>query len=141
MYIPASVTEIERAFDDTKLACFTVAPENNCFISVDGVLFSKDMSILWLYPCLKSDKFYEVPKEVKEIHNWQFSDWSIPIEEIYIPHSVISITLDGVGTYYGPDLVVHYSGTKEEWHSLANEIDFNGRVYCLDGSYIYQHAS
>jgi len=50
--IPDSVTNINTgAFSDcTNLTAINVSPSNTKYCSKDGILFSKDMTILWLFP-------------------------------------------------------------------------------------------
>ena len=113
--IPDSVTSIgESAFYDCKsLAEITVSPDNKNFSSVDGVLFSKDMSTLLVYPAgskrstyivpdsvteIGNDAFYcctslskvQLPNGLTKIGNYAFRD-CINLTEITIPDSVTSI--------------------------------------------------
>ncbi len=45
------------------LTSINVASDNPSFRSVDGVLYSKDMSVLYNYPCSRAGETYHVPEE------------------------------------------------------------------------------
>ena len=72
--IPDGVTEIgDSAFLGCKsLTEITVSPDNKNYVSVDGVLFSKDMSALLVYPAGNERSTYTVPDSVTEIGNYAF---------------------------------------------------------------------
>ena len=67
--IPASVQDMaETAFDHcTSLVAINVAIDNSTYKSVDGVLFSTDISEIIYYPRGKADTEYTVPNGVKKI--------------------------------------------------------------------------
>lgn len=67
--------------------------ENPSFTSVDGVLFSKDKSVLVRYPCNKSWRTYTVPDGVKEISGGAFrSAWNL--FDVKLPDSITKIGLN-----------------------------------------------
>lgn len=72
--IPASVTEInDMTFDFcTDLESFTVDSDNPQYCSVDGVIFSKDMTTLVHYPQSKAATSYSVPQGVTKIGGYAF---------------------------------------------------------------------
>lgn len=67
--IPASVQDMaETAFDHcTSLVAINVAIDNSTYKSVDGVLFSTDISEIIYYPRGKADTEYTVPNGVKKL--------------------------------------------------------------------------
>lgn len=67
-----------------------VSEENETFASVDGVLFSKDMETLYLYPAGKTDKEYTVPYGVRYIADEAFENRD-SLEKIVISDSVRTI--------------------------------------------------
>ncbi|MGP1593200.1 MAG: leucine-rich repeat domain-containing protein [Prevotella multiformis] len=73
--IPASVTHIgSEVFSMTyALQKIEVASENPSFTAVDGVLFSKDRSVLWTYPASKDGKSYTTPATVRQIADGAFA--------------------------------------------------------------------
>ena len=122
--IPAGVTEIwfsQDALYSPALRVVNIDPENPTYSSVDGVVFSKDKTELYLYPCAKADvTAYEIPygvdyisvsafggcknlvsitipDSVTEIGEYAFSGCT-SLESITIPDSVTSI---GEDVFYG----------------------------------------
>ena len=73
--IPASVDIIEsEAFGDcASLESISVASENECYCSQDGVLLSKDGTELCQYPSGRPDEEYTIPDGVKLICSGAFS--------------------------------------------------------------------
>ena len=73
--VSASVESIDSsAFTECSgLTAYTVAPENQNYKSVDGVLFTKDGKTLLDYPAAKPGSFYAVPEGVTELANYAFS--------------------------------------------------------------------
>lgn len=71
--IPAGVDFIDWAFVDCPaLTEILVDEENPCLASVDGVLFSKDKTVLYTYPGGKAGA-YEMPRSVSKIAEGAFS--------------------------------------------------------------------
>ena len=68
-----------------------VVPENKRLISVDGVLFTKDMRILRLYPARKKDTEYCIPDGVVRIAEGAFANARF-LEKIVMPDSVEAIS-------------------------------------------------
>lgn len=86
--IPASVTEIDdRAFTETSLEWIVVDEANPVFKSVDGVLFTKDMTKLVVYPCCRKGGEYVIPDTVKTIGNDAFCD-SEALTSVVLPDSL-----------------------------------------------------
>ena len=58
--------------------------------SVDGVLYSEDMTYLEAYPAAKAGKIFHIPDTVKSISYEAFNtiDGSIEIEELYLPAGI-----------------------------------------------------
>lgn len=57
------------------MTSYNVAEENANYCSVDGVLFSKDMSVLKVYPLAKEEEnnAYTIPDKVTEVEGYAFS--------------------------------------------------------------------
>lgn len=71
--IPKSVTNIAaEAFSGTKISAFIVENGSTAYASVDGVLFSNDMTKLHLYPATKTDSVYVIPSSVSLIKEYSF---------------------------------------------------------------------
>ncbi len=104
IYIPKNVSDIgEGAFNayylmvdgtypvvtGSNLESITVSQENPYFVSVDGVLFSRDMSRLIRYPNLKDDTAYVVPEQVATIDPGAF--YNAQLTEIKLPDNLTEI--------------------------------------------------
>lgn len=93
LIIPSSVVSIsdDRTFKGcAKLTSIEVAEGNPNYCSVDGVLFSKDMTVLLCYPAGKADTSYVVPDSVTKINSYAFY-WNENIISITIPETVTMI--------------------------------------------------
>lgn len=82
-FFPLSVTGC------ASLAAFDVAEGNPAFAAKDGVLFSKDGSVLVCYPQGKDGDSYNVPDEVKEIGDRAFE--SAKLRQIVLPDGLTKL--------------------------------------------------
>lgn len=89
--IPASVTYIgSGAFSGCSvLTEISVSPDNQAYRSVDGVLYTKDMTRLIQYPCGSTAINFEIPNTVTTISGYAFSGSILP--SVVIPNSVTSL--------------------------------------------------
>lgn len=94
MYIPASDIDMTNgAFAHANISSFTVSDDNPYFTVKDGVLYSKDMTVLCAYPYLKEASTFKLPESVKTISNYAFSNaWQL--KEI-----VFNNNLEKIGEY------------------------------------------
>ena len=76
---------------------FTVDPENNYYTAIDGVLFSKDQTVLKIYPKNNKRSSYTLPNTTKEIGFKAFC-YVDNIKDITLPTSVNKI--DDYGIYW-----------------------------------------
>lgn len=90
--IPKSVTSIGKyAFDDCEnLTNIRVASGNSSFVSIDGVLFNADQTLLHTYPAGKGEQFYRIPSSVTNIGDGAFNGCNI-LANVTISSSVTSI--------------------------------------------------
>ncbi len=74
--ITANVETIgKRVFQGcTGLVRLEVEPENQHFVSVESVLYTRDMSVLIKYPSYKDTQTYEIPSGVKTIEEHAFEN-------------------------------------------------------------------
>ncbi|MBR7038918.1 MAG: leucine-rich repeat domain-containing protein [Oscillospiraceae bacterium] len=74
MTIPATVEEVELfAFEGCNaLPAVEVDPANKNYKDVDGILFNKDGSTLFLYPSAKEGTHYDVPATVERVEDFAF---------------------------------------------------------------------
>ena len=89
--IPNSVTSIgEKTFSRcTSLMSISVSEDNSVFSSANGVLYSKNKTILLLYPEGKTDDIFIVPNSVIRIYKEAFMN--INLTGVTIPSSVTGI--------------------------------------------------
>jgi hypothetical protein len=90
--IPKSITKIGVAVFlwSDQLTQIEVSESNVNYCSVDGVLFSKDKTVLIKYPEGKNHKSYSIPEEVTTIEDDAFNNCS-KLLWVTIPESVIEI--------------------------------------------------
>lgn len=87
--IPASAYYIAETAFCTSLGVheFTVADANPNYTAKDGVLFSKDMSVLLCYPIYKDENHYDIPQTVRRIAEEAFKQ-NYFLKTVSIPASV-----------------------------------------------------
>ena len=90
--ISSSVTTIgEGTFGECpSLLYFNVDETNSAYCSVDGVLYSKDMTRLEIYPVSRHGDSYTIPNTVTTIGNEAFKDCT-SLEHVGMPSSVTNI--------------------------------------------------
>lgn len=99
VHIPAGVTEIgDSVFSEcSNLSEIQVDGENTCYMSEDGILFTKDKKALMYYPPQKPNGEYAIPVGVTEIKMGCFQECNY-LEKVIIPEGV---TLIGIGAFRG----------------------------------------
>lgn len=90
--IPSSIASIgDEAFRNcNSLKQIEVDADNQVYASVDGILYTKDVSTLMLYPTKKEDENFTIPETVINVSNGAFSQCSY-LKSIIIGKSVTSI--------------------------------------------------
>ena len=99
VYIPASITAMGEAPFSTcwALKNINVASDNPHYVSIDGVLFSKDMERIIAFPAGKKVEEYRIPSSVLSIERGAFSgcspyeNWHMYFTKVHIPDGVASI--------------------------------------------------
>ena len=71
------------------LKTISVDANNVNYVSVNGILYSKDMDILYKYPSGKAESSFEIPSSVKIIDDYAFSRTSL--ENITMPNGLETI--------------------------------------------------
>ena len=86
--IPSGVTEIGNGafFRCTSLKAIEVDGENPVFESEDGVIYTENKRVLWLYPAGKNDKTFLIPETVEVIASDAFE--AANLKSISIPETV-----------------------------------------------------
>ncbi|MBQ8748058.1 MAG: leucine-rich repeat protein, partial [Clostridia bacterium] len=92
LYLPAAVTEIGVSALDKcpSLANISVDVGSTSFSSVDGILFNKAQTVLYLYPLGKTAAAYTIPATVTEIGAGAFKDCKV-LTEIVLPSALRTI--------------------------------------------------
>lgn len=111
--IPANVTFIHpEAFSNTRsLASINVHGDNQTYCTYQGVMFTKDMMEISMYPAGKAGRAYQIPGGVRSIGEYAF--YGAQLYDLIIPSSVEYVSNWAI---YGcesmlsldiPDSVVH----------------------------------
>lgn len=102
LYIPANIDQFYyTGLNGSELTAINVDPSNDGYTSVDGVLYSKDMSELLKYPTAKDASAYSFSDSIYEIGSCAFA-WCKNLKKITIPRNIYFI--DSFAFYCCPDL-------------------------------------
>lgn len=86
LHLPKSIQNVSPGSFPVYLESIEVDSENKDFVSIDGVLFSKDKKTLIRYPGYQDSSGYEIPDGVETIAAGAFSNAFI--KRLHIPSSV-----------------------------------------------------
>lgn len=91
LYIPKNVKDIYGGLlaGNDQMKGITVSEENQHFVSIDGVVYTKDLKTLIAYPCGSGRKVYKVLDGTEKLGMGAFMESDI--EEIILPESLTSI--------------------------------------------------
>lgn len=112
--LPKSLRTLGDAFRGCmELKTVKVSPENPSFKSVDGVLYSRDMETLLVYPPARAASEFTVPETVRR--GWHLPVFSQKLQTLTIPAGV-----EPVADFIPVDLeqTVYFKGSAEEWCNL-----------------------
>ncbi len=100
IYIPSSVTDIQTTFDmSMSLNQIEVTRNNLNFMSVDGILYNRDKSVLIKYPQGKKDSEFTIPYSVNEISAYAFgSEFNLGGSR-YLNSVTITDNVDKIGQF------------------------------------------
>lgn len=160
LFIPSTINDIPVTaieYDSWKACAFTevvVSEDNRYFNVIDGVLFTKDMKNLLIYPPKKKDEKYVIPKTVEEIgldafggneyiktiifqngvrkiYPYAFSCCH-NLETLYLPKTLEFVSFK---VFYFVEALknVFFEGTQQEW----DNIDINYGNFELMGADIH----
>lgn len=119
IYIPQTVAAIgDNPFFRCNALHTIVVDENNpYFASVDGVLYSKDFSILYVYPENKTETDFVIPESVKQVADSAFGYWPAHLQVLEIPGTVEKMPNQGLFAYSntGLKLLVKSGSTAEQY--------------------------
>ncbi|MBR3439790.1 MAG: leucine-rich repeat protein [Clostridia bacterium] len=90
--IPKTVSKIgtlraSTGYEDIYCKSYECADENKTFCTVDGVLYTKDMTVLVSYPNLSEKSSFALPTKVKTIFDFAFSN-SAALKEVTLSSGV-----------------------------------------------------
>ena len=143
---PASLTNISfTTFNGCdSLSSVEFDSENPAYCSVDGVVFSKDMTSLCFYPDAKSDISYAVPEGVTTIDSYAMEGAS-NLEMLSLPSTLTTIytealALMGVKRFVIPENV-SYLGENCLYSRTAEAIIFTGNAPKHSNSLFYTSGS
>ena len=133
--IPNSVTSIYYdAFRGcTSLTAINVANRNQNYVSVNGVLYDKDKTVIIRYPAGKKDKSYSILDGVTGICAYAFEDCA-NLESITLPDSV---TLMGLSVFNGCKSLI----TINVAAGNQNFVSVNGVLYDKDKTAIIRYPA
>ncbi|MBR6707028.1 MAG: leucine-rich repeat protein [Clostridia bacterium] len=116
--IPASVSTIRHgAFNSGAMTQILVSGDNPFYTSVDGVLFSKDLSVLIEYPSGSSAVRYYIPDSVRSVESYAFSSCQ-SLKRVMVPTSVKELGIYSFGSYCSLT-DIYYAGTEEQWNAIS----------------------
>jgi hypothetical protein len=117
--IPAGVKSIGDAafYNCTGLTSILVEAGSETFSSSEGVLFSKDQSVLLCYPAARKDNTYTIPDGVRTLSDRSFS-FSGSLKSLSMQSSVDSIGEDAF--FMCTNLTdIYYGGSKSNWNAMS----------------------
>ena len=91
--LPSSVSTLGMSvfgFQDPNLQEINISSNNQNYCSVDGVVFSKDMTKLIQYPIGKTASSYSIPDTVSTVGEFSFMECT-NLKNVYLPKSVTTI--------------------------------------------------
>lgn len=111
---------------DIKAREYRVSPDNALLTAVDGVLYSKDMTVLKLYPALKDDTAYTVPDGVVSIDNDAMNGLQ------YLERLVLPDGLKTIGTYCCKESSIRSVRLPDSLTKLDHGIFNNSKLQSVD---------
>lgn len=118
--IPGSVMDLDYYVlnKDVDIESFDVADGNGYFSTIDGLLYTKDKTVLMRGPSLMEGEL-SVPEGTKRIDYGAFA-FTEQLTEIRIPGSVRKI---GENAFNGSENLrdIYFEGTKKSWEAIDTE--------------------
>ncbi|MBE7065804.1 MAG: hypothetical protein E7384_08355 [Ruminococcaceae bacterium] len=114
IFLPKTIKSIHQIalISTSKLLSISVDKENEYFSSVDGVLYTSDLTKLVKYPDNKADSYFVVPDGVTELGYCSFM-YTYNLTALSLPKSLKII--GDAAFYYDNITDVYYKGTEAEW--------------------------
>ena len=127
-YVPRNLTDIAyNAFMDCiNIVYFSCSPLNPRFKAVNGILYTKDMTMLYAYPPGATATTFEIPSTVTSLYDYCFG-FNHHLERVTIPETVTWMGMNifrdctKIDSIYVPDGVTHMGVTVfGDCYSLTN---------------------
>lgn len=115
----------ECAFDSTLLQAIHIVEENEMYASLDGVLYTKDMQTLLVYPTNKKDKSFHVPDSVTKIETFAFQN-NLHMTDLFLPVDIEPH--DPVYWVQAEIKNIFYKGNAKQWEQHTYN-PFDATVY------------
>lgn len=125
MHLPESLYNINNyAFSNmNSVEYFDISPNNPYFCTVDGVMFSKDMSKLYYFPLGKNVTKYFIPDSVTTLGTSSFGRCKT-LTDIYVPATVTTVESTMFGNANHP--MIHTpTGSAMEQYCIENKIQYD----------------
>lgn len=130
MHFPASAKDLAGGcFGCQNLEAYTVDSDNPNFVTVDGVVFDKNMTKLRFYPRGSGRTLYSIPSGVVEISSYAF-EGTLNLISVTIPEGVKKI---GTSAFYDSGLqsITLPASLEELGSSAFSSMDNLSSVICL----------
>ena len=110
--VPASVTNMSENDVNPFWNCFAlqeinVHKDNVAYVSVDGVVFNADMSVLCYYPPNKADSTYTIPSSVTTLATNSFN-YTNNINSLTLPDTVTTLSNDSFNYAKMKSIILFY---------------------------------
>ncbi len=110
--IPKNVESVGTLLGCEKLKEFNVNENNPYICSVDGVVFSKDKTVLLKYPQGRMTDEYVVPASVETIAGWAFYD--ARLTKVFVPKTVETVEETAFG-YCSAEIYTDAAKAPKKW--------------------------
>lgn len=124
--IPASVESAGPLGSEYKIKNINVDAQNKSYCSIDGVMFNKDKTFIFIYPSGRSGENYIIPDGIKDIY-----DLNADFDSLYIPTSVTRPPV----SFTAKD--VYYAGSESQFKKIEGdyrEAFINLYDYCRENN-------
>ena len=144
--IPETVTNVDGHFYGGAWGAeskrLETAPNHPVFTAIDGVLFTKDLKTLVMYPCCDQVS-YTVPAGTTAIRRHAFA-YNFKLETLHIPATVSFIGAFAFRSNPGESMMtplhdIYFGGTKNTWREALEDPTYDEytlqhvTVHCADG--------
>lgn len=142
--IPKSVELIwDDAFNIQTLKSITVDPDNAYYASLDGVLFTKDLTTLVKYPSAKEGSSYTLPDETVQIAAYAFCMYYsnvelVNLETIILGENILDAGIAHYGYGYANYEDNHYR--ENEWLTIEKHLKGDGKILTKSGDEFVEAA-